>query len=210
MKDEVMKGLTLRQEEILEFISGFISENGYPPSIQEIADAFGIASKHGVVRHLEALIKKGYIEKTDTSARSIRILDGKFQSSSNMLSLPMVGRVSAGHPILAEENIEDYVAIPRRLIKSEGRYFVLKVQGDSMLNAGIHDGDLVIVRSTNQSESGSIVVALVGDEVTVKRYIASGNSQYLKAENPEYSDIFPTQEWSIQGRVVGLIRETVT
>ena len=204
-----MKGLTHRQEEILEFISNFISESGYPPSLQEIADAFGIASKHGVVRHLDALAKKGYIEKTGTSARSLRILDERFQATTNMLNLPLVGQVSAGYPILAEENIEDYVPVPRRLIKTEGRYFVLRVQGESMINAGILDGDLVIVRSTNQPEPGNIVVALLGDEVTIKRLVLSGNSQYLKAENPDFADIIPDDEWSIQGKVVGLIRDTV-
>lgn len=204
-----MKGLTIRQRNILEFISEFITDHGYPPTYQEIADKFGIASKHGVVRHLNALIKKGYIVKSDTSARSIRIMDQRYQASPSTLSLPLVGRVAAGMPILSEENVEDYVAVPRRLIKSEGRYFVLKVHGDSMVNAGILDGDMVIVRSTNRSNPGSIVVALLEDEVTVKRLVSDGQQVYLKAENPAYPNISPKQEWRIQGKVVGLIRESV-
>lgn len=204
-----MKGLTKRQEEILKYIAEYLSEHSYPPSYQEIADAFNIASKNGVVRHLKALIRKGYIEKTDTSARSIRIINQKYQSSTNMVSVPVIGRVAAGFPILAEENIEDYVAVPRRIIKSEGRYFALRVQGESMINAGIFDGDLVIVRSANKGISGDIVVALVEDEVTVKRLISNGNKNYLKAENPEYPNIDPQQEWRIQGKVVGLIRDSV-
>lgn len=204
-----MKGLTKRQEEVLQFIADYISDYSFPPSYQEIADAFGIASKHGVVRHLEALTRKGFIEKTDTTARSIRILDKRFQGPPEIINLPLVGRVSAGFPILAEENIEDHVAIPRRLIKNEGRYFTLRVRGDSMMNAGIMDGDMVIVRSSNLAEPGQIVVALIGDEVTVKRLIVKGEAKYLKAENPEYPDIHPQEEWQIQGRVVGLIRDVV-
>ena len=204
-----MKGLTTRQESILEFISTFITDNSYPPTYQEIADKFGIASKHGVVRHLEALIKKGFIKKSDTSARSIQIVDLRYQASPTMLSLPLVGRVSAGIPVLAEQNIEDYIPVPRRLIKSEGRYFVLKVHGDSMINAGIFDGDMVIVKSTNRSNPGSIVVALLEDEVTVKRLIKDNNREYLKAENPVYPDIIPKHEWRIQGKVVGLIRDSI-
>jgi len=204
-----MKGLTTRQESILKFISTFITDKSYPPTYQEIADKFGIVSKHGVVRHLEALIKKGFIKKSDTAARSIQIVAQRYQASPTMLSLPLVGRVSAGIPVLAEQNIEDYIPVPRRLIKSEGRYFVLKVHGDSMINAGIFDGDMVIVKSTNRSNPGSIVVALLEDEVTVKRLVTDNNQEYLKAENPVYPDIIPKHEWRIQGKVVGLIRDSV-
>lgn len=202
-----MKGLTRRQEEVLKFIADYLTNYEYPPSYQEIADKFGIASKHGVVRHLEALVKKGFIEKSGTTARSIRIKDKRYQPVSEAANLPLIGRVSAGYPILAEQNIDDYIAVPRRLIRTEGRYFTLRVQGDSMINAGIFDGDLVIVLSTNVAEPGQIVVALIGDEVTVKRLIMRGNEKFLKAENPAYPDIHPQSEWQIQGRVVGLIRE---
>ena len=204
-----MKGLTKRQEEILQYISGYIMDHGYPPSYQDIADAFGIVSKNGVVRHLTALIRKGYIEKTDTSARSIRIIDQKYQSSDNMMNVPLIGRVAAGFPILAEENIEDYVAVPRKIIKTEGRYFALRVQGDSMVNAGIFEGDLVVVQSTNSASNGDIVVALIGNETTVKRFVVSGRERYLRPENSNYSDIRPAEEWSVQGKVIALIREAV-
>lgn len=204
-----MKGLTKRQEAVLTFIADFIAEHGYPPSYQDIADAFGIRSKNGVVRHLTALIRKGYIEKTDTSARSIRILDQKYQASTNTLNVPIVGRAAAGLPIWAEENIDDYVTVPRKIIKSEGRYFAVRVQGDSMINAGIFDGDLAIVRSEDRANNGDIVVALLEDEVTVKRLVSQGQQKYLKAENPDYPDIIPQQDWRIQGKVVGLIRDNV-
>ncbi|MGH1361973.1 MAG: transcriptional repressor LexA [Calditrichia bacterium] len=206
-----MKGLTNRQEEVLKFISEYLSEYGYPPSYQEIADNFGIASKHGVVRHLEALIRKGYLEKTGTTARSLRIVDKRYQAPppGSIINLPLIGQVSAGHPILAEQNIDEYVSIPRNLIKTEGNYFTLRVRGDSMINAGIMDGDLVIVKSANVSEANQIVVALIDGEVTVKRLIDDGGQRYLKAENPAYEDIRPQGDWNIQGKVVGLIRNVV-
>lgn len=202
-----MKGLTKRQEDVLKFIADYLATYEYPPSYQEIADKFGIVSKHGVVRHLEALVRKGFIEKTGTTARSLRIIDKRYQPPSEIANLPLIGQVSAGYPILAEQNIDDYVAVPRRLIKTEGRYFTLRVQGESMMNAGIMDGDLVIVMSSNAAEPGQIVVALIGDEVTVKRLIVRGSEKFLKAENPAYPDIHPQSEWHIQGKVVGLIRE---
>ena len=161
------------------------------------------------MRHLEALMRKGFIEKTGTTARSIRILDQRYQRPADTINLPLVGRVSAGYPILAEENVEEYVTVPRRMIKQEGRYFSLRVQGDSMINAGIMDGDLVIVNSTNIGDPGQIVVALIGDEVTVKRLIVRESEKFLKAENPAYPDIHPQSEWHIQGQVVGLIRDVV-
>lgn len=202
-----MKGLTKRQEDVLKFIADYLANYEYPPSYQEIADKFGIVSKHGVVRHLEALIRKGFIEKADTTARSLRIIDKRYQPPSEIANLPLIGRVSAGYPILAEQNIDDYIAVPRRLIKTEGRYFTLRVQGESMMNAGIMDGDLVIVMSSSAADPGQIVVALIGDEVTVKRLIVRGSEKFLKAENPAYPDIHPQSEWHIQGKVVGLIRE---
>jgi repressor LexA len=202
-----MKGLTKRQEEVLKFIAEYLSKYEYPPSYQDIADRFGIASKHGVVRHLEALIRKGHIEKSGTTARSIRILDKRYQPASEVANLPLIGHVSAGYPVLAEENIEDYISVPRRLIRTEGRYFTLRVRGDSMVNAGIMDSDLVIVISANTAEPGQIVVAVIGDEVTVKRLIVRGKEKFLKAENPAYPDIHPQSEWHIQGKVVGLIRD---
>ncbi|GAB4380143.1 MAG: transcriptional repressor LexA [Calditrichia bacterium] len=204
-----MKAITPRQKQVLEFIANFIEQHHYPPTYQEIADAFNIASKHGVVRHLQALERKGYITRSDTLARSIRILDPQYQPESNMVPVPLVGRAAAGHPILAEENIEDYVMLPRTLIRSEGRYFALRVHGDSMINAGILDGDMVVVRSTSVAQPGEIVVALLGDEVTVKRLVEQNGKKFLKAENPAYPNIHPQNVWSIQGRVVSLIRDNI-
>jgi repressor LexA len=202
-----MKDITKRQREILETIAHYIEERSYPPTYQDLADLLGIKSKFAILKHIDALVKKGYLEK-DSSARGLRIVHSEFApTQSNEINIPLVGRVAAGFPILAQENIERYVPIPRALIKSEGRYFALKVRGDSMINAGILEDDMVLVNSTNTAHNKDIVVALIDDEVTVKRLMMGSDKTYLKAENPGYSDIYPDGEWSIQGKVIGLIRE---
>ncbi len=202
-----MKKLSPRQKELLEHIARYIEEKSYPPSYQELADRMNIKSKYAILKHIDALVDKGYLEK-DSSARALRIIDPEYlPSKRDETDIPLVGRVAAGQPVLAQENIERYVSIPRALIKSEGRYFALKVRGDSMVNAGIFEDDLVVVNSTNQALNKDIVVALIEDEVTVKRLMVDSRSTYLKAENPNYNDIYPQGDWSIQGKVVGLIRE---
>ncbi len=202
-----MKEITKRQEEILKLIASYIEEKGYPPSYQDIADHFNIKSKYAILKHIDALVKKGFLEK-DSSARALRIVDHAYTpANKNGVSLPLIGRVAAGFPMLAEENVERYISIPRAMIKSEGRYFALKVQGDSMVNAGILEDDLVVVNSTRSANNKDIVVALIDDEVTVKRLVVGKGRSYLKAENPSYPDIHPESAWSIQGKVVGLIRE---
>jgi repressor LexA len=202
-----MKTLTKRQEEILEIIAEHLQEKGYPPSYQELADRMNVRSKFAILKHINALVQKGYLEK-DSSARALRIIHPDYQpKNSNNVEIPLIGRVAAGSPILSEQNVERYIPVPRALIKTEGRYFALKVRGDSMINAGIHENDLLVVNSTNRAKNKDIVVALIDDEVTVKRLILEGDRPYLKAENPSYQDIHPQGEWSIQGKVVGLIRE---
>ncbi len=202
-----MKDLTKRQKEILELIARHIEEKGYPPSYQELADKMNVRSKFAILKHINALIAKGYLQK-DSSARALRIIDPQYQPrNSANVDIPLIGRVAAGSPIFAEQNVERYVPVPRALIKTEGRYFALKVHGDSMINAGIFENDLIVVNSTSQAKSHDIVVALIDDEVTVKRLMFQGKTPYLKAENPAYDDIHPQGNWSIQGKVVGLIRE---
>ncbi len=202
-----MKNITPRQEEILQIIATYIEEKSYPPSYQDIADRLKIKSKYAIMKHITALVSKGYLEK-DASARSLRIIHPDFiPAEANEAQIPLIGRVAAGYPILAGENVERYVPIPRALIKAEGRYFALKVQGDSMIDAGIFEDDLVVVKSSSSALNKEIVVALIEDEVTVKRLIVDAGQPYLKAENPAYPDIYPQGGWSIQGKVVGLIRE---
>ncbi len=202
-----MHGLTDRQKTILEIIAENVDTYGYPPSYQELANRLGISSKNAIKKHVDALVTKGYLEKGGL-ARTLKIIDPEYDSKSKFeAQVPLIGYVAAGFPILAEQNIERYVPVPRAFIKSEGRYYALRVRGDSMINAGIFEDDLVIVKAINIGEHMDIVVALIDDEVTVKRLIIKDNLNYLKAENPAYNNIYPQESWSIQGKVVGLVRE---
>lgn len=213
-----MQELTDRQQHVLRVIIDQIKRVGIPPTLDELKDILGVSSKYGVVRHLGALVKKGYIVRSN-KARDIRVLRGPDKASYSLgrllpqdedYQLPLIGTVTAGAPIMAEENIDRYISVPRYLISDNQLCFMLRVQGYSMIKAGILDGDLLIVRSTNQASNGDIVVALVGNEVTVKRLVKTGRQSYLKAENPQYEDIYPREDWSIQGKVLALIRESVT
>ncbi len=205
-----MEKLTERQQEVLETIVRLIKEKEYPPTLQELSDELGAASRNTAVKHLAALARKGYISWEKNIARGIRVLEHKgLLDGGDEVSLPLVGTVRAGMPMLAEENVERYVAVPKYLLRSSGRHFLLRVKGDSMRNAGILDKDLVVVRSQSAALIGEIVVALLGGEATVKRLAARDGIPYLKAENPNYPDIHPDEEWSIQGKVVALLRETV-
>ncbi|HDP99975.1 MAG TPA: transcriptional repressor LexA [bacterium] len=211
-----MEKLTEKQSRVLEAISQKIGGDGIPPTLEELREELGMTSKNTVLTHLEALVKKGYIERSN-KARGIRVLK-RLNPLANLgynhepdygLQLPLVGTVTAGSPVLTEENIERYVYVPHYLVHERQPCFALHVQGDSMINAGIYDGDLVIVQSTVEAKNGDIVVALIGNEVTVKRLIMNGRERYLKAENPSYGDIRPEQPWSLQGKVLALIREQV-
>ncbi|MDZ7362191.1 MAG: transcriptional repressor LexA [candidate division KSB1 bacterium] len=206
-----MKKITEKQKQILGLIGRHVKERGFPPTMQELADELGIRSKNAIFKHLAALESKGFIHRHGGgAARGITVLHPMglpYQAHAD--NIPVVGRVAAGSPIVAEQNIERYVAVPDYLTSGGGSYFALRVQGDSMIDAGIYEGDLVIVRSTTQAANGDIVVALTGEEATVKRLVASGETMYLKPENPAYSPIPLSQAWSIQGKVVALIRDQV-
>ena len=211
-----MKELTKKQNRVLKAITKKINGNGVPPTLDELREELGMSSKNAVLSHLEALVKKGYIARS-SKARDIRVLkradstrrgDRDF-GMGHELGLPLIGTVAAGTPVLTEQNIERFIYVPNYLVQSKQPCFALRVQGDSMQNAGIHDGDLVIVQSTQLANNGDIVVALIGNEVTVKRLILKDRQRYLKAENPAYSDIHPDEPWSLQGKVLALIREAV-
>jgi repressor LexA len=206
-----MKQLTDKQKNVLRLIAEKVNQVGYPPTLQELADGIGVSSKNAVLKHLQALEKKGYIGKREGgAARGIKILESMgFLDGGDVNSVPLVGSVPAGSPLLAEENVERYVSIPKELLPSKGEYFALKVQGDSMIDAGIFEDDLVVVHSTNSARNGDIVVALIGNETTVKRFMLEGEQPYLKPENPRYANIHPSEEWSVQGKVIALIRESV-
>lgn len=205
-----MQKLTRRQREVLEIIIGLIKEKEYPPTLKELAETLGAASRNTAVKHLTVLDRKGYIKWEKNKARSIKILEPMgLLDGEEELSLPLVGAVTAGVPMLAEENIDRYITVPKLLIRSSDNHFLLRVQGESMKNAGILDKDLVVVRSQSSADVGDIVVALMGSEATVKRLAIKNGARYLRAENPEFSDILPEGEWSIQGKVVSLVRESV-
>ena len=202
-----MRELTKKQQQILQLIADSVEEYGYPPTYQQLCNILGISSKNGVKKHIDALVAKGYLEK-DSSPRGLSIIDPAYKPrTQDEFSVPLIGHIAAGFPILAEENVERYVPVPRNLIKSEGRYYALRVRGDSMINAVIYDDDLVIVKASDMAINNDIVVALLDGEVTVKRFVNQGEKRYLRAENPAYADLYPLESFAIQGKVIGLIRE---
>ena len=198
--------LSLRQTKILEFIKQEIRKKGYPPAVREIGEAVGLLSSSTVHGHLQTLEDKGYIRRDPTKPRAIEILD----SSSDLLAakkvvhIPVVGRVTAGQPILAVENIEGTFPLPADLVR-EDNVFMLKVQGESMIGAGILDGDFIIVRQQNEARNGEIVVALIGDEATVKRFFKERTLIRLQPENSSMEPIY-SQDVSILGKVIGVFR----
>ncbi len=195
--------LTERQYRILEFIVKVTEREGYPPTIREIAEHFGIRSTTGVRRHLKALEKKGYIHRLEGKARGI-ILHEKVKRLFYGRRIPVIGRIAAGKPILAIENIEGILALEE--LFPNDQHFALRVQGDSMVQAGILPGDVIIVREQPTADLNDIVVAIIEDEATVKRLSKIGNKLYLKPENPHYEPI-PLEGATIVGKVVGLIRK---
>jgi len=210
------KELTDRQNRILTFIKEFLRENGFPPTLREIGKGFEISSTFGVKRHLDALEKKGYIRIESNASRGIAILqddDGINLSTANdqnefFSKIPIVGRVAAGSPILAMENIEGSVIIDPSFIKTTEDAFALRVRGDSMINAGIFEGDIVIVSPNQKGNNGDIIVAMLDDEVTVKRLEMKNNSIKLIPENKDYRpiEINEKSRFSIIGKVKGVVR----
>ncbi|MFQ6066983.1 MAG: transcriptional repressor LexA [bacterium] len=193
--------LTLRQRKVLEFLKQYISERGYPPTLREIAQNLGIKWTKGIEKHLQALEKKGYIKRFP-GARSIEIL-----GFSRGRSIPVVGTIAGGRPILAEENIEGILTLDEDLAAGEEAFF-LKVEGESMNQAGILDGDYVLVRPQPTAEKGEIVVALIGDEATVKYFFPQKNKIVLKPANPDFDPLVLNEddEFKILGKVTVVLR----
>lgn len=198
--------LNNRQSKLLIFIKQTLSERGFPPTISEMAAAVGVKSKNAVAKMLRKMEAMSLIER-DGTARGIRVLnpEGQFLGATEV-AVPLVGAVAAGSPILAEENVETWINLPTTLFHGRKDVFLLKVVGESMKDAGILDGDLVIVKPIKEIRNRDIVVALLYDEATVKRYVEVDGRKYLKAENPKYKNIYPKTEWTIAGKVVGVIR----
>jgi repressor LexA len=196
--------LTKRQREIFEFIKGYSARHGYPPTVRDIGKAIGLTSSSTVHAHLANLEKLGLVRRDPTKPRALELLGEAARKVVGPSGLPLVGRVAAGSPILAEENIEDYVEVPQIAGGDAGEY-ILRVRGDSMKDAGILDGDFVVVQRQDTAINGEIVVALVGEEATVKRYFQEEDHIRLQPENDALEPI-RTREAVVMGRVVGVFR----
>ena len=196
--------LTKRQQEIFEFIKRYSAKHGYPPTVRDIGKAIGLTSSSTVHAHLANLEKVGLLRRDPTKPRAIELLVDKAKGMVTPTGLPVVGQVAAGQPVLAEENIEDYSEIPPIAGGDQGG-FVLRVSGDSMKDAGIFDGDHVVVREQRSARNGEIVVALVGEEATVKRFFKERDHVRLQPENEALEPI-RTREVELLGRVVGALR----
>ena len=197
--------LTKRQREIFDFIKGYSAKHGYPPTVRDIGKAIGLTSSSTVHAHLSNLEKLGLVRRDPTKPRALELLgEAARKVVPGRAGLPLVGRVAAGAPILAEENIEEYVEVPQIAGGDEGEY-VLRVRGDSMKDAGILDGDFVVVQRQDTATNGEIVVALVGEEATVKRYFREDDHIRLQPENDALEPI-RTREAVVMGRVVGVFR----
>jgi repressor LexA len=212
MKDK----LTDRQEEILTFIKQFTLDSGYPPTLREIGKHFQISSTFGVKRHLEALVKKGFINIESNASRGISmirrnsedLIDATFRDDNVFVKIPVIGRVAAGIPINAVENLEGSLVVDPSFLKKAEDAFALRVKGDSMINAGINDKDLVIVSPKEQAKNGDIVVAMLNDEATVKKFEFINNKIRLIAENNAYLpiEVKTEDDFKLIGKVKGVVR----
>ncbi|CCZ60768.1 transcriptional repressor LexA [Hungatella hathewayi] len=197
--------ITAKQQEILEYIKETILKKGYPPAVREICEAVHLKSTSSVHSHLETLEEKGYIRRDPTKPRTIEIIDDCFNlTRREVVNVPLLGTVAAGVPLLAEENIENYYPIPVELLPNADT-FMLNVKGNSMINAGIFDGDQLIVERCSTAYDGEIVVALVDDSATVKRFYKEDGYYRLQPENDEMEPILVDQ-LEILGKVIGLFR----
>ena len=198
--------ITAKQQQILDFIKEEILNKGYPPAVREICDAVNLKSTSSVHSHLETLEKNGYIRRDPTKPRAIEICDDNFQMvRTEMVSLPVIGTVAAGTPILAEENVENYFPVPAEMVPNGQPSFVLKVKGDSMINVGIYNGDQIFVQSCSTANNGDTVVALIDDSATVKTFYKEKNHIRLQPENDDMDPII-VDDCQILGKVFGVFR----
>ncbi len=197
--------ISKKQSEILEYIKSQIINKGYPPSVRDICEAVDLKSTSSVHSHLETLEKNGYIRRDPTKPRAIEIIDDNFNlARREVVNVPIVGKVAAGEPILAVENIESYFPVPMEFMPNE-QCFMLKVQGDSMINAGIFDGDTIIVEQSQTARNGDMVVALVDDSATVKTFYREADHIRLQPENDTMAPII-VPDCQILGKVFGVFR----
>jgi len=209
-----MQGLTKRQEQTLDFIRSSIEERGYPPTLREIGEHMGIRSTNGVNDHLRALERKGYLRREDMKSRALRLVEDEAPKTSpsdeDLVEIQIVGRVAAGLPLLAEENVIDTVHVDRMLVKGGRDVFGLRVAGDSMIEAGILSGDYIFVRKQSHADRGEIVVALIGDEATVKYYFPERDYVRFQPANAQMAPILVRatdfKSTMLLGKVVGVYR----
>jgi repressor LexA len=201
---DIVKDLSKRQREIFEYIGRYLKQHGYPPTVREIGKAVGLHSSSTVHAHLSKLESLGVLKRDPTKPRAIEVLVERAKRAVRPSGLPLVGSVPAGEPVLAEENIEDYLEVPD-VIGGETGDFVLRVKGDSMVDAGILEGDYVVVRPADVASNGEIVVALLGEEATVKRFFREKDHVRLQPENRSMKPL-RSRDASIVGRVVGVFR----
>ena len=193
------------RDKIMQFIKTHVKENGYPPSVREIANEVGLKSPASVQSYLKSLVQEGRLNKEGTKSRSIKI--PKKSSIESFIEVPLVGSVAAGMPIFAEENVEEMVSIPA-VFGGHGELFMLRVKGESMNGAGILNGDYVVVRKQNTADDGDIVVAMMDSEATVKRYFKHQNMVKLMPENPRFVPIYADNA-TVAGKVTGVIRTKI-
>lgn len=209
-----MGELSSRQRQVLDYIRSTVADRGYPPSVREIGEAVGLSSPSTVHAHLSTLVREGYLRRDPSKPRAIEVLgsEGSAIAStppaerSDLRDVPLVGRIAAGSPILAEEDVEEVFSLPQELV-GRGPVFMLRVKGESMVDAGILDGDLVVVRRQADAADGEIVAALVdGEEATVKRLLRRDGRVVLRAENPAFDDLVYDGGVEIIGKVVSVLR----
>ena len=201
--------LTRKQKELFDYLTDYISKNSISPSFEEMKIAMGLKSKSGIQRLIDGLVERGFIEKRNNKKRAINIVEGSASKKDNeLINLPLLGNIAAGNPIEAIENTNDNIQIPKNLISNNKKNYVLKVDGDSMLNKGIVDGDKAIIEYCNDADNGDIVVALINDnEVTLKKLKKEKDKIHLIPENDNYkAQSFNSDEVKIQGKLKGIIR----
>jgi len=201
--------LTEKQEAVLKFIEEYQMAYGKSPTLREMREHFGVSSDNSILKHLKALEEKGHIQKDDTP-RGIQLLGSikeKLNQAVESVKLPVLGFIPAGGPVMTEEYVNGYMTVGEELAKNSSDFFLLNVTGNSMIDAGIFEGDLVVVNSKKEPRDGDIVVALIDNGNTLKRFIKKDGKVYLKAENKDYNDIYPKNELTVQGVVTALIRQ---
>ena len=198
-----MKGITDRQKEVLTFISSFTETSGYPPTVREISDHFGISIR-AVQDHILALQKKGFLSQAQKRARSIKVLSDSGESAPFVGRVPLLGTVAAGKPLLCEENLDGYLNLTEPFVRPGKSYFALRVRGQSMINAGILEGDLAVIEQASTAVDGQIIVAVIDDAITLKRYYKEAGRIRLQPENPSFQPIYCDDL-----RIVGILSNIV-